>query len=127
MCNARVDPLNVLTGRVWSIKAFTDLRLSCNGSTERGSRERTHLIASHFLRNVVQRLYYPQAQLLPLLILRHGNILNMSHQTQIMYTKPPVSMHLPSSIPAWKPYNFLSTITHPVPTTFPFPSQTTSI
>lgn len=46
---------------------------------------KTYLITSHLLRNKVQRLNNSQSQLLPLLIRRHGNILNMPDQTQLVY------------------------------------------
>src|SRR5947209_2941606 len=40
------------------------------------------LIASHLLCQVVQCLYEPQAQFLPLLILGNGNVFDMAHKTE---------------------------------------------
>lgn len=72
----------MVTDRVWLTQSFMGLpeqRLYRNGSIEQGNSERTDLVASHFLRNIIQCLYYTQPQLLPLLILRHSNILDMSY------------------------------------------------
>ena len=44
----------------------------------------TYLITPNLLSNEIQRLDNPQPQLLPLLIFRDRNILNMPHQPQIM-------------------------------------------
>jgi hypothetical protein len=42
------------------------------------------LVAPHLLRHVVQRLYDSQSQLLSLLILRHRDVLNVSHQAHVV-------------------------------------------
>lgn len=42
------------------------------------------LIAPHLLCQVVQCLYEPQAQFLPLLILGNGDIFDMAHKTEAM-------------------------------------------
>ena len=39
----------------------------------------THLITPNLLRNIIQRLNNPQPQLLPLLVFRNRDILNMAH------------------------------------------------
>jgi len=41
-----------------------------------------YLVTPHLLRHMIQRLYNPQPQLLPLLILCDRNILNMPYQPQ---------------------------------------------
>ena len=48
----------------------------------------THLIAPNLLRHKVQRLYNPQPQLLPLLIPRDCNVLNVSHTAQVVNKLP---------------------------------------
>ena len=64
--------------------------LQRNGSCHEGpveslkaewKEDRAYLIASDLLSNVVQRLYYPEPKLLPLLILVDYNVLDVSYQT----------------------------------------------
>ena len=45
----------------------------------------TDLVASNLLRYVVEGLYYPQTELLPLLVLVDDDVFNVAHQAKIMY------------------------------------------
>lgn len=54
------------------------------------------LIAAHTLRHIIQSLNNPQSQLLPLLVLRDRNILDMPNQPQIVDTTSPIIVSKPS-------------------------------
>lgn len=54
------------------------------------------LIATHTLRHIIQSLNNPQSQLLPLLVLRDRNILDMPDQSQIVNTTSPIIVSKPS-------------------------------
>ena len=45
----------------------------------------TDLVAPHLLSYVVEGLYYPQTELLPLLVLVDDDVFNVAHQAEIMY------------------------------------------
>lgn len=125
----------------------------------------SYFIAADLLRNIVQCLYYPQPELLSLLILGHCDILNVSHQPELVNAvkwsaydftpstclshparlvlewkqsvTPPLSQPSPQTTASLsilnpskkakkKTYNFLSTTSAPVPTTFLSPFKITS-
>ena len=43
------------------------------------------LVTPRILRHIVQSLYDPQPELLALLVLSHGNVLNMADETEVVY------------------------------------------
>ena len=46
----------------------------------------TNLVTTNLLSQRIQRLYYPQPKLLPLLILGNGDIFDVTDETEVMYT-----------------------------------------
>ena len=65
---------------------YNSASLTQSGRRKKGT---AHLIASHLLSHIIQRLNNPQPEFLALLILGDGDILNMSHEAQLMYTISP--------------------------------------
>ena len=79
-----------------SLRLFRSSRGLSGGEREgervrRGSRRRTDhtgvtdLVAPNLLSYVVEGLYYPQTELLPLLVLVDDDVFDVAHQAEIMY------------------------------------------
>ena len=59
------------------------MRVSLLGRTTR--EDQTNLITANFLRNVIQCLDYPQAQLFALLIFVHDDVFDVAYKPQLVY------------------------------------------
>ena len=65
----------------WNIRRGEKRKRRGGGKKGQGKAE-THLITANLRSNIVQSLNDPQAQFLALLVLLHGNILDMTHHSQ---------------------------------------------